>query len=84
MPDFRGISQAEHAGLLGRIFGILHERGSVPDDWLGAQVQRIDRTDGDIDTLSKRLAYIRTWTYVAQRRGWVRGRKPLARGEPAL
>ncbi|MGB0800040.1 MAG: hypothetical protein ACPGRD_12055, partial [Planktomarina sp.] len=24
-----------------------------------------------IDTLSKRVAYIRTWTYVAQRNGWV-------------
>jgi ATP-dependent RNA helicase SUPV3L1/SUV3 len=43
----------------------------VPDDWLARQVRRIDRTDGDIDTLSKRLAYIRTWTYVAQRTGWV-------------
>jgi ATP-dependent RNA helicase SUPV3L1/SUV3 len=43
----------------------------VPDDWLSRQVRRIDRTDGDIDTLSKRLAYIRTWTYVAQRTGWV-------------
>jgi ATP-dependent RNA helicase SUPV3L1/SUV3 len=31
--------------------------------------------DGDIDTLSKRLAYIRTWTYVAQRKGWA-GREP--------
>jgi ATP-dependent RNA helicase SUPV3L1/SUV3 len=45
--------------------------GRVPDDWLARQVRRIDRTDGDIDTLSKRLAYIRTWTYVAQRTGWV-------------
>jgi ATP-dependent RNA helicase SUPV3L1/SUV3 len=71
IPDFRGISHAEHAGLLERIFGFLHEWGRVPDDWIGAQVKRIDRTDGDIDTLSKRLAYIRTWTYVAQRTGWV-------------
>ncbi|MBY6116215.1 disulfide oxidoreductase [Mameliella alba] len=71
IPDFRGISPAEHAGLLGVIFGHLHERGRVPDDFLGRQVNRIDRTDGDIDTLSKRLAYIRTWTYVAQRKGWV-------------
>jgi hypothetical protein len=45
--------------------------GRVPDDWLSRQVRRIDRTDGDIDALSKRLAYIRTWTYVAQRTGWV-------------
>lgn len=71
IPDFRGISPAEHAGLLGVIFGHLHQSGSVPDDFLARQINRIDRTDGDIDTLSKRLAYIRTWTYVAQRKGWV-------------
>ncbi|MGC9420042.1 MAG: helicase-related protein [Rhodovulum sp.] len=71
IPDFRGISAAEHTGMLERIFGFLHEGGRVPDDWLARQVKRIDRTDGDIDTLSKRLAYIRTWTYVAQRTGWV-------------
>jgi ATP-dependent RNA helicase SUPV3L1/SUV3 len=71
IPDFRGISHAEHADLLGRIFDFLHDLGRVPDDWLARQVKRIDRTEGDIDTLSKRLAYIRTWTYVAQRRGWV-------------
>jgi len=72
IPDFRGISPAEHAGLLQVIFNHLHEKGGVPDDFLGRQVNRIDRTDGDIDTLSKRLAYIRTWTYVAQRKGWVK------------
>ncbi len=71
IPDFRGISHSEHIGLLERIFGFLREVGRVPDDWLARQVGRIDRTDGDIDTLSKRLAYIRTWTYVAQRKGWV-------------
>lgn len=71
IPDFRGISQAEHAGLLEVIFRDLHDRGRVPDDWLARQVRRIDRTDGGIDALSKRLAYIRTWTYVAQRKGWV-------------
>ena len=70
IPDFRGISHQEHAALLEQIFAFLHEHGYVPDDWLARQVKRIDKTDGDIDTLSKRLAYIRTWTYVAQRRGW--------------
>jgi ATP-dependent RNA helicase SUPV3L1/SUV3 len=71
VPDFRGISHQEHAELLGRIFDFLHDLGRVPDDWLARQVKRIDRTEGDIDTLSKRLAFIRTWTYVAQREGWV-------------
>ena len=72
IPDFRGISNAEHASLLESIFIDLHQHGSIPDDWLARQIKRIDRTDGDIDALSKRLAYIRTWTYVAQRRGWTR------------
>ncbi len=71
VPDFRGISHAEHASLIENIFGFLHEKGRVADDWMARQVKRLDRTDGDIDTLSKRLAYIRTWTYVAQRNGWV-------------
>src|SRR6056300_354600 len=72
IPDFRGISHGEHAGLLEVIFNYLHERGSIPYDWFARQVKRIDRTDGDIDALSKRLSFIRTWTYVAQRNGWVR------------
>ena len=72
IPDFRGISHAEHASLLESIFIDLHQRGTIPDDWLARQIKRIDRTDGDIDALSKRLAYIRTWTYVAQRKGWTK------------
>ncbi len=71
IPDFQGISHGEHTTMLARIFGFLHERGRVDGDWFARQVKRIDRTDGDIDMLSKRLAYIRTWTYVAQRKGWV-------------
>ncbi|KIN73145.1 helicase-related protein [Sulfitobacter guttiformis] len=70
IPDFRSISNAEHANLLEHIYNHLHQRGSIPDDWLARQIKRIDRTDGDIDALSKRLAFIRTWTYVTQRKGW--------------
>ena len=71
VPDFRGISPAEHTSLLARIFGFLREGRGIPSDWLARAVARIDKAQGDIDALSKRLAYIRTWTYVAQRSGWV-------------
>ena len=70
IPDFRGISTTEHASLLHVIFDFLR-KGQIPADWLVAQIARIDRIEGDIDTLSKRLAFIRTWTYVAQRKNWV-------------
>ena len=52
IPDFRGISHAEHSSLLSGIYAHLHEGGVVPDDWFARQIRRIDRTDGDIDTLS--------------------------------
>ncbi len=71
VPDFRGISQAEHAELLAQLFDFLHGGGKVPTDWLARNISQIDRVQGDIDTLSRRLAFIRTWTYVAQRSGWV-------------
>jgi ATP-dependent RNA helicase SUPV3L1/SUV3 len=70
VPDFRSTSEADHAGLLARIFDFV-QTGQIPADWMAQQIDRLDRTEGDIDTLSKRLAYIRTWTYVAQRPGWV-------------
>ncbi|WP_420858150.1 helicase-related protein [Marivivens marinus] len=71
VPDFRGISRGEHANLVRDIFTFLHQHGEIPRDWFARQVKRVDRPEGDIDTLSKRLAYVRTWTYVAQRRGWL-------------
>lgn len=38
---------------------------------MAEQVRRADRTDGEIDTLSARIAQIRTWTYVSNRPGWL-------------
>lgn len=71
IPDFRGISPMEHAGTLRLLYEFLHDGGQIPIDWFAKQIERIDKVSGDIDTLSKRLAFIRTWTYVAERRGWV-------------
>ncbi len=71
VPDFRSISHSEHANLLRTLFDFLHDRGCLPEDWLARQVRLIDRTDGDIDTLSMRLASVRTWTYASQQRGWI-------------
>ncbi len=71
VPDFRGISPGEHAGLLNTIFTYLKE-GPLPEAWLARQIKRLDRSDGDIDAISKRLSFIRTWTYVSQRKNWTK------------
>ena len=34
-------------------------------------MRKVDRVDGDVDALSKRIAYVRTWTYVSQRGHWL-------------
>ena len=36
-----------------------------------AQVERLNRTEGEIDNLQHRLAEIRTWTYAANRGDWL-------------
>ena len=72
IPDFRKTMMGEHVDLLRRIYSFLTTgQRVIPTDWMAQQVLRIDKTDGDIDVLSKRLAYIRTWTYAANRSDWL-------------
>ncbi|MCR9219494.1 MAG: helicase-related protein [Alphaproteobacteria bacterium] len=72
IPDFRKVMPEHHAQLLGQIFTHLVDRdGRLPEDWVRAQIERLDRTEGDIDTLTARLAHVRTWTFVAHRADWM-------------
>ncbi len=71
IPDYRKIAPAAHAELVTSLFGFLMQNGRIPDSWFAAQVDQADRVDGDIDTLSGRIAQIRTWTFVANRPDWL-------------
>ncbi|HSX76026.1 MAG TPA: helicase-related protein [Shinella sp.] len=71
LPDYRRITPAQHADLISTLYADLVRRGTVNEDFLADQVRRADRTDGEIDTLSARIAQIRTWTYVSNRPGWL-------------
>jgi ATP-dependent RNA helicase SUPV3L1/SUV3 len=72
IPDYRKIAPAAHAELVTTLFGFLMREGKIPDTWFATQVDQADRIDGDIDTLSGRIAQIRTWTFVANRPDWLR------------
>src|ERR1041385_3290791 len=65
VPDYRKIAPATHAELIVTLYGFLMREGKIPADWFSSQVAQADRTDGDIDTLSNRIAHVRTWTFVA-------------------
>ncbi|KQO73809.1 helicase-related protein [Rhizobium sp. Leaf262] len=71
LPDYRRIAPAQHADLISTLYFDLVKRGAVNEDFMAEQVRRADRTDGEIDTLSARIAQIRTWTYVSNRPGWL-------------
>ncbi|MDA0238779.1 MAG: helicase-related protein [Proteobacteria bacterium] len=72
VPDFRKIASDSHTGLLSQIYKFLVARnGMLPVDWMARQINRINQTDGDIDTLLGRIANIRIWTYVSHRSGWL-------------
>lgn len=72
VPDYRKVSPQTHADLVTALYRFLMRDGRVPDDWFARHVKMLDRTDGDIDTLSTRIAQVRTWTFVANRPDWLR------------
>ncbi|TIP31646.1 MAG: helicase, partial [Mesorhizobium sp.] len=69
--DYRKIAPAQHADLIASIYMDLVRHGHVDENYMAEQVRRADTTDGDIDTLSHRIAQIRTWTFVSNRPGWL-------------
>lgn len=72
VPDFRKILSDHHAQLLSQLYlRLMHNDRRLPEDWVGGQLERLDRIDGDIDHLIQRIAHIRTWTYITHRGDWL-------------
>ena len=72
VPDFRKLGADHHARFVGRLFRHLSEgAGHVPVAWFADELQRLDRTDGDVETLGGRIAGVRTWAYIAHRSDWL-------------
>ena len=71
-PDFRKTTLEDHVRLAKTLFEHLTEgEERVPDAWMAGQLKQVDRTDGEIDALSMRLANVRTLAYVANRPDWL-------------
>jgi ATP-dependent RNA helicase SUPV3L1/SUV3 len=71
-PDFRKTTLEDHLRLVGDLFGHLTTgKRRIPEDWMGERLGHLDRSDGEIDALSARLAGVRTLAYVANRPDWL-------------
>ncbi len=72
IPDFRKLMLESHVQLLARVYDQLSgPTGRLDEAWMSRRIQRLDDVGGDIDTLMTRMAFIRTWTYVANHEHWV-------------
>jgi ATP-dependent RNA helicase SUPV3L1/SUV3 len=72
IPDFRKVMSDAHGRLLVQVYRHLAgPAAQLPSDWVATQIARLDRSDGDIDTLMARIAHIRTWTFISHRADWL-------------
>ena len=72
VPDFRNTLLEAHVNLLAQVFlQLSSKRRALSETWMAESVERLDRMDGDIETLMARIAHIRTWTYITQRDAWI-------------
>lgn len=72
IPDFRKLMLESHVQLLARVYDQLSgDAGQIDEDWMRRRIERLDDVGGDIDTLMTRMAFIRTWTYIANHERWV-------------
>ncbi len=72
LPDYRKTGAEQHSRLVLKLFDNLSSgRQTIPVEWIGAEVARLDSGLGDIDTLAARISGIRTWTYIAHQPDWL-------------
>ena len=71
IPDFSKKAYGNHLDVVKKVFGFLNSSsGKVSNDYIKTQLKYLDKYEGNIDTLTNRISNVRTWSYVANKRGW--------------
>ncbi|MCA1198310.1 helicase [Sphingomonas sp. R647] len=72
LPDFRKLGLDPHTRFVSRVFRHLSEaRGHIPHTWFADEIARLDRVDGDVESIAGRIAAARSWAYIAHRADWL-------------
>jgi ATP-dependent RNA helicase SUPV3L1/SUV3 len=72
LPDFRQMGEEHHARFVAALWPNLAQGdGFLPFEYVAGELARLDNIQGDIATLSQRMAAVRTWTYIAHRADWL-------------
>jgi len=72
IPDFVKKTYGHHVDVIKKVFNFLNgEKGKIPNQYMKQQLSFLDRLDGNVDSISNRIANVRTWAYVANKSNWV-------------
>ena len=72
IPDFVKKTYGNHLEVVGKVFNFLREGpGKIRNKYMKQQLSFLDKLDGNVDSVSNRIANVRTWSYVANKNGWV-------------
>jgi ATP-dependent RNA helicase SUPV3L1/SUV3 len=72
IPDFVKKTYGNHYEVIRNVFKYLNsEKGRITDDYMHIQLMKLDKLEGNVDSLSNRIANVRTWSYVSNKNNWV-------------
>ncbi len=72
IPDFVKKTYGNHYEVIGSVFKFLSsDKRVISNDYMRLQLLKLDKLDGNVDSLSNRIANVRTWSYVSNKNNWV-------------
>ena len=72
IPDFVKHTYGHHLEVVSEVFGFLTSgKKKVLNKYMKKQLNSLDKLEGNVDSISNRIANVRTWSYVANKKGWV-------------
>ena len=72
IPDFVKKTYGNHLEVVGKVFNFLNSNdGKITNDYMRFQLMKLDKLEGNVDSLSNRIANVRTWSYVSNKINWV-------------
>ena len=72
IPDFVKKTYGNHYEVIGNVFSFLNsEKGQISDEFMRLQLIKLDKLAGNVDSLSNRIANVRTWSYVSNKNNWM-------------
>ena len=72
IPDFVKKTYGNHYEVIENVFKYLcSKKGRITDEYMRLQLMKIDKLEGNVDSLSNRIANVRTWSYVSNKNNWI-------------